>query len=39
VLAAAGDLARARFHVAHATLQIEDAAAAAACPQRPAETL
>jgi cobalt-zinc-cadmium efflux system protein len=39
VLAAAGDLVRARFHVAHATLQIEDAAAAAACPQRPAETL
>jgi cobalt-zinc-cadmium efflux system protein len=39
VLAAAGDLARARFHVAHATLQIEDAAAAAVCPQRPAATL
>lgn len=39
VLAAAGDLARARFHIAHATLQIEDEAAAAACPQRPAETL
>jgi cobalt-zinc-cadmium efflux system protein len=39
VLTAAGDLARERFHVAHATLQIEDEAAAAACPQRPAETL
>lgn len=39
VLAAAGELARARFHIAHATLQIEDEAAAAACPQRPADTL
>ena len=39
VLAAAGDLVRAQFHVAHATLQIEDEAAAAACPQRPADTL
>lgn len=39
VLAAAGEIARERFHVAHATLQIEDEAAAAACPQRPADTL
>jgi cobalt-zinc-cadmium efflux system protein len=39
VLAAAGDLARTRFQIAHATLQIEDDAAAAACPQRPAHTL
>jgi cobalt-zinc-cadmium efflux system protein len=39
VLAAAGDLARERFHIAHATVQIEDEAAAAACPQRPADTL
>jgi cobalt-zinc-cadmium efflux system protein len=39
VLAAAGDLLRGRFHVAHATIQIEDAAAGAACPQRPTEVL
>jgi cobalt-zinc-cadmium efflux system protein len=39
VLAAAGDLVRARFEVAHVTLQLEDQAAAAACPQRPADTL
>ena len=37
VLAAAGDLLRGRFHVAHATIQIEDEAASAACPQRPVE--
>ena len=39
VLAAAGDVARGRFRVAHATIQIESEAAAAACPQRPADTL
>ena len=39
VLAAAGDLTRVRFHVAHVTVQIEDEAAATACPQRPADTL
>ena len=39
VLAAAGDLLRGRFHVAHATIQIEDEAASAACPQRPVEVL
>ncbi|NBW85953.1 MAG: cation transporter, partial [Planctomycetia bacterium] len=39
VLAAAGSLLRDRFHVAHATIQIEDAAAGAACPQRPTEVL
>jgi cobalt-zinc-cadmium efflux system protein len=39
VLAAAGDLLRGRFHVAHATIQIEDEAASAACPQRPVEAL
>ncbi len=39
VLAAAGDLVRRRFHAAHVTLQLEDEAAAAICPQRPADTL
>ena len=39
VLIAAGNVARERFRIAHATLQIEDEAAAAACPQRPADTL
>jgi cobalt-zinc-cadmium efflux system protein len=39
VLAAAGGIARGQFHVAHTTIQIEDEAAAAACPQRPADTL
>ena len=39
VLAAAGELLRERFHVAHATIQLEDASAGAACPQRPAEVL
>ena len=39
VLTAAGALARQRFRIAHATIQLEDAAAAAACPQRPADTL
>lgn len=32
-------LLRERFHVAHATIQIESPAAAAECPQRPAESL
>ena len=35
-LAAAGDVVRGRFAVAHATLQLEDEAAAAACPRRSA---
>ena len=39
VLAAAGAIVRDTFHVAHATLQIEDEAAACGCPQRPADTL
>lgn len=39
VLAAAGEMARVRFQIAHVTLQLEDEAAAAACPQRPADTL
>jgi cobalt-zinc-cadmium efflux system protein len=39
VLAAAGDLVRTTFHVAHVTLQIEDEAGADRCPQRPADTL
>lgn len=37
VLAAAGRVVRDELHVAHATIQIEDAAAGAACPQRLAE--
>lgn len=39
VLAAAGELLRERFHVAHATIQIEDEAAGAACSQRPGDVL
>jgi cobalt-zinc-cadmium efflux system protein len=39
VLAAAGAVVRERFHVAHVTVQIEDTAAATACPQRPADRL
>ena len=39
VLAAAQALARERFRVAHATIQIEGVAAGAACPQRPADAL
>jgi hypothetical protein len=39
VLAAAQALARERFRVAHATIQIEGVAAGDACPQRPADAL
>ena len=39
VLAAAGDIVQERFHIVHTTIQIEDEAAAAACRQRPADTL
>jgi|688.fasta_scaffold04960_3 cobalt-zinc-cadmium efflux system protein len=39
VLAAAGAVIRDRLHVAHWTIQIEDEAAGATCPQRPADTL
>jgi cobalt-zinc-cadmium efflux system protein len=39
LLAAAHDMARARFGIAHITIQIEGPATAEACPQRPAESL
>jgi len=39
LLTAAHELLRSRFHVDHATLQLEGPAVGAACPQRPAETL
>lgn len=39
VLAAAHDVLRARFHVDHATIQIEGPATGAACPQRPTDAL
>jgi serine/threonine protein kinase len=39
VLAVAQALARERFRVAHATIQIEGVAAGAACPQRPTDAL
>jgi cobalt-zinc-cadmium efflux system protein len=39
VLAAAGAVVRDELHVAHWTIQIEDAGAGATCPQRPADTL
>ena len=39
MLAAAHELLRSRFHVDHATIQIEGGATAAACPQRPADAL
>jgi cobalt-zinc-cadmium efflux system protein len=39
VLTAAETIARERFRVAHATIQIEGEAAGAACRQRPAESL
>lgn len=39
VLAAAQALARERFRVAHATIQIEGVATGAACPQRPTDAL
>jgi len=39
LLDAAHDLVRARFGIAHATIQIEGIAAACDCPQRPAEAL
>jgi cobalt-zinc-cadmium efflux system protein len=39
VLAAAGAVVRDELHVAHWTIQIEDAGAGATCPQRPADML
>lgn len=39
VLAAANDLLRGPFHVAHTTIQIERQEACDCCPQRPAEVL
>ena len=39
VLAAAGARLREDFAISHTTIQIEDAVAAEACPQRPADTL
>jgi cobalt-zinc-cadmium efflux system protein len=39
LLAAAHALVRERFRIAHATLQIESAAAGCTCPQRPSEAL
>lgn len=39
VLAAAGAVVRDALHVAHWTIQIEDEATGAACPQRPADRL
>lgn len=39
LLAAAHELLRSRFHVDHATLQLEGPAVGAACPQRPADSL
>jgi cobalt-zinc-cadmium efflux system protein len=39
VLAAAAAVLRERFRVAHSTIQLEDEAACACCPQRPADTL
>ncbi|NDC53767.1 MAG: cation transporter [Planctomycetia bacterium] len=39
VLAAASDGMRSRFGIGHTTIQLERAAAGAACAQRPAETL
>ena len=39
VLAAAHDALRTRFHVDHATIQLEGSDAGAACPQRPADVL
>jgi cobalt-zinc-cadmium efflux system protein len=39
VLAAAGAVVRDELHVAHWTIQIADAGAGAACPQRPADML
>ncbi len=39
VLVAAHELLRSRFHVDHATIQLEGPAAGASCPQRPADVL